>query len=65
MTQMIELVDKDIQISIQIYSVFKRKKEGMSMMRKEMEDTRGRRYRDICICIAHSLCYKAQTNTPL
>ena len=28
-------------------------------------DTGGRRYGDICICIADSLCYKAQTNTPL
>ena len=27
--------------------------------------TRGRRYGDICICIADSLCYKAETNTPL
>ena len=26
---------------------------------------RGRRYRDICICIADSLCYKAETNIPL
>ena len=24
-----------------------------------------RRYGDICICIADSLCYKAETNTPL
>ena len=23
------------------------------------------RYGDICICIADSLCYKAETNTPL
>ena len=28
-------------------------------------DARGRRYRDICICIADSLCYTAETNTPL
>ena len=28
--------------------------------------TRGRKYGDICcICIADSLCYKAETNTPL
>ena len=26
---------------------------------------RGRRYGDICICIVDSLCYKAETNTPL
>ena len=28
-------------------------------------DARGRRYGDICICIADSLCYKAETNTTL
>ena len=28
-------------------------------------DTRGRRYGDICICVADSLCYKAETNKPL
>ena len=28
-------------------------------------DTRERRYGDICICIADSLCYTAETNTPL
>ena len=28
-------------------------------------DERGKRYGDICICIADSLCYKAETNTPL
>ena len=33
---------------------------------KNMEgDARGRRYGDICIYIADSLCYKAETNTPL
>ena len=26
---------------------------------------RGKRYGDICICITDSLCYKAETNTPL
>ena len=26
-------------------------------------DARGKRYGDICICIADSLCYKAETNT--
>ena len=26
---------------------------------------RGRRYGDMCICIADSLCYKAVTNAPL
>ena len=28
-------------------------------------DARWRRYGDICICIADSLCYKAETNTQL
>ena len=28
-------------------------------------DTRGKRYGDTCICITDSLCYKAETNTPL
>ena len=28
-------------------------------------DARGKRYGNICICISHSLCYKAETNTPL
>ena len=28
-------------------------------------DTRGKRYGHICICITDSLCYKAETNTPL
>ena len=28
-------------------------------------DERGKRYGNICICIADSLCYKAETNTPL
>ena len=25
----------------------------------------GRRYGNVCICVADSLCYKAETNTPL
>ena len=28
-------------------------------------DASGKRYGDICICITDSLCYKAETNTPL
>ena len=28
-------------------------------------DARGKRYGDICICIAVSLCYKAEKKTPL
>ena len=28
-------------------------------------NARGKRYGDICIYIADSLCYKAETNTPL
>ena len=26
-------------------------------------EARGRRYGDLCVCIADSLCYKAETNT--
>ena len=28
-------------------------------------DARGKRYGNICICITDSLCYKAETNTPV
>ena len=28
-------------------------------------DTRGRGYGDICMCLAHSLCYTAATNTTM
>ena len=28
-------------------------------------DVRGKKYGNICICITDSLCYKAETNTPL
>ena len=28
-------------------------------------DAKGKRYGDICICTAGSLCHKAETNTPL
>ena len=28
-------------------------------------DARGKRYGNICVCITDSLCYKAETNTPL
>ena len=28
-------------------------------------DARGKRYGNICICITDSLCYTAETNTPL
>ena len=28
-------------------------------------DARGKRHGDMCICITHSLFYKAETNTPL
>ena len=28
-------------------------------------DTKGSRYRDICICMADSLCYKAEISTPV
>ena len=28
-------------------------------------DAKGKGYGDICLCITDSLCYKAETNTPL
>ena len=28
-------------------------------------DARGKRYGDICICITDSVCYKAESDTPL
>ena len=28
-------------------------------------DAGGKRYGNVCICVADSLCYKAETNTPL
>ena len=28
-------------------------------------DARGRGYGDVCVCIADSLCYEAEANTPL
>ena len=39
--------------------------EGWDREGGRERDARGRRYGDICICIADSLCYKAETNTPL
>ena len=39
--------------------------EGWDREGETEGDTRRKRYRDICICIADSLCYKAETNTPL
>ena len=47
-------------------------KEGRERRRKRRRrkggregDARRRRYGDICICIADSLCYKTEANTPL
>ena len=31
----------------------------------KINKTKRKRYGDICICITDSLCYKAETNTPL
>ena len=39
--------------------------EGWDWEGGREEDARGKRYGDICICITDSLCYKAETNTPL
>ena len=39
--------------------------EGWDREGGREEDARGKRYGYIYICIADSLCYKAETNTPL
>ena len=39
--------------------------EGWDGEGRREGDARGKRYRDICICITDSLCYKAETDTPL
>ena len=39
--------------------------EGWDREGEREGDARGKRYGDICICITDSLCYKAETNTPL
>ena len=39
--------------------------EGWDRQGGREGDARGKRYGNICICITDSLCYKAETNTPL
>ena len=39
--------------------------EGRDKEGRKEGDSRGKRYGDICICIADSLCYKVETNIPL
>ena len=39
--------------------------EGWDREGEREGEARGKRYGDICICITDSLCYKAETNTPL
>ena len=39
--------------------------EGWDREGEREGDVRGKKYGDIHICIADSLCYKADTNTPL
>ena len=55
------MLEKPIQIS----SVLCDHLEGWDREGGREGDARGKRYRDICICIADSLCYKAESNTPL
>lgn len=38
MTQIIELIDKDIKTAITICYIFKKLKEGLNMLRKGMKD---------------------------
>ena len=39
--------------------------EGWDREGRRERDAREKRYGNICICITDSLCYKAETNTPL
>ena len=39
--------------------------EGWDKEGAREEDSRGKRYGDICICITDSIGYKSETNTPL
>ena len=39
--------------------------EGLVRAGGREGDAGGRRYGNVCICVADSLCYKAETNTPL
>ena len=39
--------------------------EGWDREGGRERDASGKRYGDICICIANSLGYKAETNTPV
>ena len=39
--------------------------EGLYREDGREEDARRKKYGDICICTTDSLCYKAETNTPL
>ena len=45
--------------------IVKHESEGSKNKLHWEGDARGRRYGDICLCIADSLCFKAETNTPL
>lgn len=38
MTQIIELIDKDIKTAISICCIFKKLKEGLNVLRKSMKD---------------------------
>ena len=39
--------------------------EGWNREGEREGDARGKRYGNICVCITDSLCYTAETNTPL
>ena len=41
------------------------KLDSKHLMKGWEGDARGRRCGDMCMCIADSLCYTAETNTPL
>ena len=59
-----------VHVAIILIPVYQRKGnlkkwEGWDREGGRERDARGKRYGNICICITDSLCYKAETNTPL
>ena len=51
--------------STEIETVIKNVPTGWDREGGREGEARGKRYGDICICITDSLCYTAETNTPL
>ena len=60
-----EVILKSLRSHREISSVLCDHLEGWDREGGREGDARGKRYGNICICITDSLCYKAETNTPL